>query len=217
MLFEIEGLTWAKLFAAAGSALVLMSGFALAAFKWWLDRWEALRREERQQILAMQKEEQERVAAAAREELERTRVPRTQFDMTCRFYGPESGKIIVDLQLIAENKGQTIRGFERIKFDIFGARAGAQPTLFRSRDGARRLRFTDERISERINYVFSVEPGIRQVFPLTTIIDADIKYIIVKVEVEAAKWGDTGSPWFGEQRFFPVVLEGQSGTPRAGP
>lgn len=214
MFLGIEASTWAKFLAVLGAAWTVISGFALAMFNWRLSRWEGLRREEREQTRAVQKEERERTVAARKAELERTLVPRTQFDMMCRFFGPEGGKIIVDLQLIAENKGQTIRGFKSIKFDIFGMKVGEQPTLYLSRDGANRLQFNGMRRTEEINYVFSVEPGIRQVFPLTTIIDADIKYIIVKVEVEAAQWGDNGSSWFGERRFFPVVLEAGSGAPR---
>ena len=172
--------------------MVFLSSYALVVFQSWLARLETARKDDEK---------------AKMQELQRALVPRTQFDMDCRFYGPEGGKIIVDLQLIAENKGQTIRGFTSIKFDIYGMRTGEQPTLYPSRDGANRLRFQDQRISEETKYVFSIEPGIRQVFPLITLIDADIKYVIVKIELKAAQWGQAGSPWYGEQRFFPVNCE----------
>jgi hypothetical protein len=116
----------------------------------------------------------------------------------------------VDIHLTVENKGQTIRGFKKIKFRVFAMKAGREPSLFQCRDGAKRLALQDACVTEEINYTFSVEPGIRQIFPLTTLIDSDMRYVIVKVDVETEQWGDAGSPWLGEERFFPVTLEPRS-------
>src|SRR4051812_38816099 len=63
-------------------------------------------------------------------EMERSLVPRTQFDLQCSFYGPERGKIIVNIHLIAHNKGSTIRGFRNIRFVILGLREDRELHLF---------------------------------------------------------------------------------------
>lgn len=163
--------------------------------------------EARQFALVAEREARERQQQMERQEVERTLVPRTQFDIRCDFYPAAGGKTIVDLRLIVDNKGGSIRGFESIAFDLYGMRGDTVPETACSRDGAQRLRLTDARISERIGYTFSVEPGVTQTFPLVTLIDADIRYVQTKVTLRTTKWDRGGSPEFTEQRFFPVILE----------
>jgi hypothetical protein len=86
-----------------------------------------------------------------------------QFDLQCRFYGPESGKMIVNLHLIAENKGSAIRGIKNIRFLLLGLKAKDELRLYQSRDGAKRLAFPDAKISETLEYTYNVEPGIKQI------------------------------------------------------
>lgn len=144
----------------------------------------------------------------ADDEFTRRKVPRTQLDVDCRFYGPVGGKIIADIRVIAENKGQTIRLFHGMNVRVFALLEGDEPELYRSKDGMQRLALRGDRVDAATdNYDFSIEPGIRQVFPLTTLIDERSIYVSVKVDVWTGGGEDPGSTWLGEERFFPVRLE----------
>jgi hypothetical protein len=115
----------------------------------------------------------------------------------------------VSVHLVAENRGKTIRGFKSIRYRVFTMTGEEVPELYPSKDGTSRLALRGPRVDEKTkeDYIFSVERGIRQVFPFTTLVAAETKYVSVKVDVENAEWGGGGSPWLGEERFFPVRLE----------
>ncbi|MBW6526575.1 hypothetical protein KZ813_06955 [Sphingomonas sp. RHCKR7] len=182
------------------------------------------RREERQDLRNLVREErdarldaqrEERLAAdrvrgklekAAEDELRRALVPWTQLDLECRFYGPQRGKIIVDLRLIAENRGATIRKLEDVRYRIYTMTGEQALQLYDCKDGISRLALNGPRINETSKWDFSVEPGIRQVFPLTTFMDEDVRFVLVKVDVYDKSGEHPGSDWQGEERFFPVVL-----------
>ncbi|WP_190234337.1 hypothetical protein, partial [Mesorhizobium sp. M4A.F.Ca.ET.050.02.1.1] len=160
-------------------------------------------------LLERYREQREKIEVAAREDRERSMVPRTQLDIECRFFGPLHGKIIVNVHLIAENKGKTIRGFNSIRFRVFTMTDDKLPGFYRAKDGMSRLALNGPRVEEKTKegYIFSVEPGIRQIFPFSTLIAADTKYVSVKIDVQNAEWGGGGASWLGEERFFPVQLE----------
>ncbi|RWG00451.1 hypothetical protein [Mesorhizobium sp.] len=170
-------------------------------------------------LLERYREQREKIEVAAREDRERSMVPRTQLDIECRFFGPLYGKIIVNVHLVAENRGKTIRGFNSIRFRVFTMTDDEVPGFFGSKDGMSRLALNGPRVDEktREGYIFSVEPGVRQIFPFTTLIAADTKYVSVKIDVQNADWGGGGSLWLGEERFFPVRLERPDSPVAAGP
>ncbi|CDX14407.1 hypothetical protein MPLDJ20_100077 [Mesorhizobium plurifarium] len=160
-------------------------------------------------LLERYREQREKIEVAAREDRERSMVPRTQLDIECRFFGPLHGKIIVNVHLVAENRGKTIRGFNSIRFRVFTMTGDEVPGFYGSKDGMSRLALNGPRVDERTHegYIFSVEPGIRQIFPFTTLVAADTKYVSVKIDVQNAEWGGGGASWLGEERFFPVQVE----------
>ncbi|QAY78149.1 hypothetical protein [Sphingosinicella sp. BN140058] len=195
--------------------LALLVGAATFLFTRLVERHKAalavqneLLREAREETAEEKRRHREQLDKIAEEERERSFVPRTQFDLECRFYGPEKDKIIADIRLIGENKGRTIRGIKKMTYRVAAFLEGEEPELYEARDGLRRLAIRGERQkwSTHGHFTYSIEPGIRQIFPLTTLVDARAIYVSVKVELETHDYGEVGATWQSEERFFPVVI-----------
>jgi hypothetical protein len=135
---------------------------------------------------ALRAEEQRRQEQLWEEE--RRLIPRTEFDASCQFFGPEPSGYPTVITLSVHNKGSTQRRFRSIRVRLRGLRRGA-PLERWSERGRDRLRFPeklvdDDLVPDRLGDYYFVEPGVRQLFTYPTLIPADIGYALLHIEIK---------------------------------
>lgn len=144
--------------------------------------------------------------------LKRSFVPRAEFDLECKLFGPENGEYAAEIRIIVYNKSKALRSFSGILVRVRGINSGSLLEL-----GARgdqfRLSFPVKIAEQSLMYntserpadnTYTVEPGVRQIFTFPTKIPVEIKYILVFVRLTSPP--ERGSALdFTEERMFPVI------------
>ncbi|NBJ10941.1 hypothetical protein [Microvirga arsenatis] len=202
--------------------LSLLATLATVTLAYYGMRAERERSEREIQLRNEQQVREDRIRAEqlAREDeirrIERSSVPRTEFDLECRFLGPVQGEYITDIRIIVHNKSQVRRKFGSIQVPMLGLRSGA-PLGYWDR-GQQRLEFPEKLLKVDLlpqeplgRYYYFVEPGIRQVFTYPTKIPSTISHVLLHVRfqsrVDDEHGGSTESEYesvFDEERLFEV-------------
>lgn len=110
--------------------------------------------------------------------------PRIEFDIDCKFLGPQNGDYLAGLTIFANNKGSVEHKFEEIRIRIRGIKKGAPLTEFAEYPSM--VNFPEKIIVPGINIVpdkyeyFFVRPGVHQRFNYAVLVDADVRFIIVR-------------------------------------
>lgn len=132
--------------------------------------------------------------------------PRIEFDIACRFYGPQKNEYLAVFSIIAENKGNVDHTFTEIFLRCRGLKE--EHTLEELSDYPGRLNFPkkvfeiDNIIPEKYKYYF-VRPGVRESFAFTTKIPETYSYLLVHA---AFKYKDANELHTAEQ-VFEVTAE----------
>ena len=142
---------------------------------------------------------------------ERTHAPQFEFDVGCRFFGPQHGRMITEYELTFRNNGLVRQKIRRIELRVFGIKAGSAPE-FRSKTDPRlkgeEVLKIDNIIQEKTEYVF-VEPKVTQKVTMHSMIDADeFSFLIVRARFfyETKFWStDTADEDHYAMRIFPVI------------
>lgn len=109
--------------------------------------------------------------------------PRIEFDVKCKFFGPQQNAYLSSFDVTAYNKGNVEHNFEEIRLKIRGIKTDEALTEFK--EHAPRVEFPVE-IVKGINIVpskykyFFVRPGVNQTFNFTTHVGANIRFILVR-------------------------------------
>ena len=124
--------------------------------------------------------------------------PRIDFDVTCEFFGPQNDSRVAAFTIYAHNKGNIEQKFVRISLRLLGIRLN--DTLDLRED--LRLNFPHslakaEVIPEKFGYYF-VRPGVNQQISFTTIIPADIRFVLARA---AFKYEDSNDLHTTEKVF----------------
>lgn len=121
-----------------------------------------------------------------RERLSRRFVPRVDYELDCRFFGPQQGRYIAQLSLKADNKGEVRRVFESLEFRVLGLPADAKPEYWGSgelRAEFPKLIMKDNMIRDPEKHRYYVEPGVSQLFSYTTLVDQAYAFVLVRAKV----------------------------------
>lgn len=87
------------------------------------ERDDRLHQEQREREDRLRREQQERQSA---EDLAiRKLSPHIEFEIACHFHGPEQGDMLVEVLLIARNRGNVLQQFRDIRLRLRGIPAGA--------------------------------------------------------------------------------------------
>jgi hypothetical protein len=115
---------------------------------------------------------------------ERSHMSRMEFDVSCRFHGPQDGRFLAEFTLGAHNKGLVIHKFPSIRLRVRGIKSGA---ALQSWEGSRVL--FPEKILDNVEVVYKkknpylfVEPGVEQRIGYVTTIPTDCAFIIARAE-----------------------------------
>lgn len=134
---------------------------------------------------------QDSVDQQARDELERRFAPHIEFDIYCRFYGPQQGQYAAELTLSAKNKGMTRHEFTSIVLRVRGIKRDA-PLRYWVERYEHRLEFPERIVKDEVkprnwNCIF-VEPGVTQRLSYMTLVDEEIRYISARAEFYYEKY-----------------------------
>ena len=116
--------------------------------------------------------------------------PRIEFDIDCRFLGPQAGSYLTVFTVSARNKGNIQHTFAEIRLRVRGIKNGEPLTEFRKYPPMTNF---PETIMKDINIVppdlqyFFVRPGIDQDFNYVTQIAENIRFIIVRATFKYKK------------------------------
>src|SRR5918992_2452229 len=118
--------------------------------------------------------------------LERGFVPRIEYDIQCRFYGPEENEYLTEIHVIVNNRGNLRRKYKSMRIRVRGIERGSALSFWPGRGG--RLQFptlllNDDFIEQGRGWFYFVEPGVRQVFTYVTKTPERVKYIAVHVRL----------------------------------
>lgn len=120
-----------------------------------------------------------------RDVLSRRFVPRVDYDLDCRFFGPQQGRYVAELSLKAVNKGEVRRVFESIEFRVLGMRRDVEPCYWGS--GKLRAAFPKVLMKDDMmrspEHKYYVEPGVGQLFSYTTLVPGVYSYVLVRAKV----------------------------------
>ena len=117
--------------------------------------------------------------------LERTHVPRVDFNLDCRFYGPQNNEFIAEFLLSINNKGLVIHRFHDVLLRVRGIEEGQDLAFLK--DNEPRLAFpvllvNDNVIYKRKHSRIFVEPGINQTLTYVSKISSSVRFIVARVE-----------------------------------
>jgi hypothetical protein len=106
--------------------------------------------------------------------------PRIDFDIACKFFGPQNGFRVAAFTIYAHNKGNLEHKFSRISLRLLGICSDDTLTL---REDLR-LSFPHslakaEVIPEKFGYFF-VRPTVNQQISFTTTIPADMRFVLAR-------------------------------------
>jgi hypothetical protein len=115
-------------------------------------------------------------------EKERTHKPQIEFNIDCNFYGPQGKNYILEVLLVANNKGRVRQEFKDLTLRVRGIKDNQELTFWKGREP--RLCFPEALIEDKpvipqgTEYFFA-EPGEKHFFTFVTIIPETIKYILI--------------------------------------
>jgi hypothetical protein len=114
------------------------------------------------------------------------------------------------ITLSVDNKGLTQRRFRSIQLRLRGLRSGARLRFWAGR-GRCRLDFPeklveDDLVPDRPGDFYFVEPGVQQLFTYPTFVAADVKYVLLYVELKTigSVRENADEDTFTEERLIPV-------------
>lgn len=109
--------------------------------------------------------------------------PRIEFDIDCKFFGPQQNSYLASFTVSASNKGNVEHKFSEIRLRVRGIKINEPLTEFK--EYSPMVNFP-EKIMEGVNIVpskfgyFFVRPGVNQGFHYATQVSGDIRFIIVR-------------------------------------
>ncbi len=109
--------------------------------------------------------------------------PRIEFDINCKFFGPQQNSYLTSFTISANNKGNVEHEFSEIRLRVLGIKTGQPLTDFLERPPM--ANFPVE-IMKGVNIVppkfkrFFVRPGVNQAFNYTTQVHENIRFIIFR-------------------------------------
>ena len=113
--------------------------------------------------------------------------PRIEFDINCKFLGPQQNSYLTSFTISANNKGNVEHKFSEIRLRVRGIKEGEPLTEFKKYSPM--VNFPEELMKD-VNIVptkfkyFFVRPGVNQAFNYVTQIPGNIRYIIVRATFE---------------------------------
>jgi hypothetical protein len=156
-------------------------------------------------LLAWQRE----AAQLAREQAllaqQRAFIPRIEYDVECRFLGPQGADYVTEVRLLVSNKSLTRRAFSSIRIRLLIIPSKA--TLEFWPEGNGRLLFRRERpdvdlVPQDGGRYYFIEPGVRQVFTYVTKVPADVTFVLLH-----AKFTSMVEPSLGESPYENQFVE----------
>ena len=138
-------------------------------------------------------------------------IPKIEYSLDANFYGPQEDWCIMQLQLLAHNKGNTQRKMKSIAINVRGIKYN-EPLSFWNERGGKRLEFPhllikDNLLPQNGNYFYYVEPSVKQTFNYITKVPKEISYVRVHIEVQTineAPGDDKSENTFTEERLFKI-------------
>ena len=117
-------------------------------------------------------------------ELERRYTPHIEFKIDCQFFGPVNKQYLINLLLIADNRGLVMHKFKKIELRVRGIKKNEE---FESWEGyEQRVKFPHKLFETSVippkwNFVF-VEPGVAQQISYSSRVATEYAFLSVRAE-----------------------------------
>jgi len=115
----------------------------------------------------------------------RSHAPHIEFEVSCRFLGPQTGSFVAEYTFYLLNKGLVRQKIKRIKFSVRGIK---EADVFERRDSkVAGLNFpsvieeVDNLITDEFEYIF-VEPGVSQSVRHVSMVEGTFAFVLVRAE-----------------------------------
>lgn len=119
--------------------------------------------------------------------------PRVEFDLDCKFWGPQHNYYLTSFTVIASNKGNVEHRFNEIRIRVLGIKDDQPLTEFAKYPPMTNFPVT---IMKEVNIIppeygyFFVRPGVKQSMNYVANIPGNIRFIIVRATFQYQSTGD---------------------------